>query len=134
MRILKRSPGAVLWLSKKSTEVMDNLCREASRRGVDADRLIFRERLPKSEHLSRHRLADLFLDTSVYNAHTTAADALWAGVPLLTSPGKRFTERVAASILTAAGLEQLIAEDLGQYEEFAIQAAQDPTCLQPLPS
>jgi protein O-GlcNAc transferase len=102
MRILKQAPGSVLWLLANSKAVSKNLREAAELHGVDADRLIFASRLPLDEHLARHRAADLFLDTLPYKAHTTASDALWAGLPVLTRMGQTFASRVAASLLTAA--------------------------------
>jgi predicted O-linked N-acetylglucosamine transferase (SPINDLY family) len=105
MRLLLALDGSVLWLSSKSEAVMENLRREARARGVDPDRLVFARRLPQlSDHLARYRLADLFLDTIPFNAHTTASDALWAGLPVLTCLGRTFSGRVAASLLRALGL------------------------------
>ena len=108
MRILERVPGSVLWLLEDNPTAAANLRREAEQRGVAPERLVFGSRLPLSEHLARHRLADLFLDTLPYNAHTTASDALWTGLPVLTQLGDTFAGRVAASLLTAIGLPELI--------------------------
>jgi predicted O-linked N-acetylglucosamine transferase (SPINDLY family) len=129
MRLLRRVPGSVLWLIETTPGSAENLRREAQERGVAPGRLVFAERAPKPEHLARHGLADLFLDTWPCNAHTTASDALWAGVPLLTCPGEVFASRVAASLLTAVGLPELIAADLGSYEETAVRLAQRPDQL-----
>jgi protein O-GlcNAc transferase len=105
MRLLRAAEGSVLWLSATNTSAPTNLRREAERRGVSADRLIFAARLPlKEDHSARHRLADLCLDTSPYNAHATASDALWTGVPVLTCSGTTFASRVAGSLLQAVGL------------------------------
>jgi predicted O-linked N-acetylglucosamine transferase (SPINDLY family) len=124
MRILERVPGSVLWLFRSHAEAEANLRREAERRGVDPYRLVFAGKLPKAEHLARHRHADLFLDTLRVNAHTTASDALWAGVPVLTCPGEAFQSRVAASLLHAVGLAELAVPDLAAYEETAIRLGQ----------
>jgi predicted O-linked N-acetylglucosamine transferase (SPINDLY family) len=124
MRILGRVPGSVLWLFRSHAEAEVNLRREAARRRVEPSRLVFAGRLPKAEHLARHRHADLFLDTLRVNAHTTASDALWAGVPLLTCPGEAFQSRVAASLLHAVGLGELVVPDLAAYEETAIRLGQ----------
>ena len=132
MRILKRVPGSVLWLFARSSAVATNLQREAAARGVTGERLVFAQRLPKADHLARHRHADLFLDTHIYNAHTTAADALWAGLPLITCPGETFASRVAASLLRAVGLPELILKDLAEYEDFAVRLAVAPHELQSL--
>jgi protein O-GlcNAc transferase len=130
MRILTRVPNSVLWLSQNSETVVDNLRRETLRRGVDAGRLIFAGRMPSAaDHLARHRAADLFLDTRPYNAHATAIDALWAGLPVLTFPGSGFASRVAASLLKAVRLPELIATSAGSYEDMAVQMAADPQFL-----
>jgi protein O-GlcNAc transferase len=124
MRLLKAVDGSVLWLSENNATVVNNLRREAGVAGVDPDRLVFAGRLPSAAaHLARHRLADLFLDTLPYNAHTTASDALWAGLPVLTQIGETFAGRVAASLLTAAGLPELIVQTQEQYESVAIELA-----------
>jgi predicted O-linked N-acetylglucosamine transferase (SPINDLY family) len=120
----------VLWLSATNPTAQSNLRREAAIRGVDAERLIFAARLASlPEHLARHRLADLFLDTLPYNAHTTASDALWAGLPVLTLLGESFAGRVAASLLTAIDLPDLITSTSEQYEALAIALAADPARL-----
>jgi predicted O-linked N-acetylglucosamine transferase (SPINDLY family) len=130
MRILKAVPGSVLWLSVDDAAAHANLRRAAASDGVPAERLIFAERMPSNaEHLGRLGLADLFLDTSPYNAHATALDALWAGVPVLTCPGETFASRVAASLLSAAGMPDLIAATPQQYEERAIELGHDPALL-----
>ncbi len=129
MRILKRVDGAVLWLLEDNPEVVANLRQEAGRREVDPDRLVFAQRLPLAEHLARHRAADLFLDTLPYNAHTTASDALWAGVPVLTRMGASFASRVAASLLHAMGLPELITTSQADYEALAIDLAGHPQRL-----
>ncbi|MCP5008379.1 MAG: TIGR03032 family protein, partial [Aestuariibacter sp.] len=126
MRILKAVPDSVLWLLKSQPEVVRNLQSEAQRRGVGSERLIFGDKVSKPEHLARCQLANLCLDTTVYGAHSTTTDSLWAGVPVITCPGQRFTERVAASLLTAAGLEKLIVNDLAEYEQLAIKLATNP--------
>ena len=104
----------------------ENLRKEAQNRGLDPSRLVFAKRMDLPDHLARHRLADLFLDTLPYNAHTTASDALWAGLPVLTCMGSSFASRVAASLLKAVGLPELITETAGQYESLAIELAKDP--------
>jgi protein O-GlcNAc transferase len=130
MRILSRTKNSVLWLQKADATVAGNLRREASRRGIDAGRLIFADRTESlPEHLARLRAADLFLDTFPYNAHATAFDALWAGVPLLTCPGESFASRVAASLVRTVGLPELIANSPSQYEEKAVELAADPARL-----
>ena len=129
MRLLAAVPGSVLWLYEDNPEVAPNLRREASDRGIDPARLVFAPALPLAEHLARHRLADLFLDTPVYNAHTTASDALWAGLPVLTCPGRSFASRVAASLLLAVGLPELVTGSLDDYENLALALATDPARL-----
>jgi predicted O-linked N-acetylglucosamine transferase (SPINDLY family) len=126
VRILKELPGSVLWLLLTRAEMQDNLRREAEAHGVAGERLIFAKHLPKDRHLERHRLADLFLDTRLYNAHTTASDALWAGLPVLTCRGQAFAARVGASLLQAVGLPQLITENLKEYHRLAIHLATQP--------
>ena len=129
MRILGQVEGSVLWLFQDNAKAADNLKKEALARGVNADRLIFASRMPPSDHLARHRAADLFLDTLPYNAHTTAADALWAALPVLTRLGETFVGRVAASLLNAVGLPELIATTLDDYEALAIRLATRPNEL-----
>jgi predicted O-linked N-acetylglucosamine transferase (SPINDLY family) len=129
MRLLRAVPGSVLWLIEDNPHVAANLRREAALRGVAPERLVFARRLRQPEHLARHRCADLFLDTLPYNAHTTASDALWAGLPLLTCRGTTFPGRVAASLLRSVGLPELVAEDLRDYEARALALARDPARL-----
>lgn len=126
MRILRRVRGSVLWLFEDNPIAVTNLRREATLREVDAERLIFAKRMDLPDHLARHRAADLFLDTWPCNAHTTASDALWAGLPVLTCAGESFASRVAASLLTAIGLPELITTTPEEYEEFAIRLGSDP--------
>jgi predicted O-linked N-acetylglucosamine transferase (SPINDLY family) len=125
MRLLGRVEGSVLWLLQDNEQAAANLRAEAARRGIDPGRLVFAKRLPLDEHLARHRLADLFLDTLPYNAHTTASDALWAGLPLLTCLGETFAGRVAASLLRAAGLPELVTATPEAYEALAMELATD---------
>ncbi len=125
MRILAAVDGSVLWLLDDSEAAVANLRREAETRGVHPVRLVFARRLPPAEHLARHRCADLFLDTLPYNAHTTASDALWAGLPLLTCEGTTFAGRVAASLLRALDLPELIARDGKDFECRAVELARD---------
>jgi predicted O-linked N-acetylglucosamine transferase (SPINDLY family) len=132
MRILAAVPGSVLWLFRSNLPAKNALREAAVRHGVAHERLVFATKVPKPEHLARHKLADLFLDTHCVNAHTTASDALWAGVPLLTWPGETFASRVAASLAHAIGLPELIATSPKEYEEMAIALARDPQRLRAL--
>lgn len=125
MRLLDRVQGSVLWIIVDDNGGRDNLRREAAARGIDPARLVFADRMPIERHLARHRLADLFLDTVPCNAHTTASDALWAGLPVLTCIGETFSGRVAASLLSAMNLGELIAGDLAEYERIALELAGD---------
>ncbi|HEY4124081.1 MAG TPA: tetratricopeptide repeat protein, partial [Rhizomicrobium sp.] len=129
MRLLAKVPGSVLWLLEDNPDSVRNLRREAETQGVAPDRLVFAPRLNGAEHLARHRLADLFLDTEPYGAHTTASDALWAGLPVLTALGPTFASRVAASLLHAVGVPELIADSLDAYEAMALRLADDPGAL-----
>jgi predicted O-linked N-acetylglucosamine transferase (SPINDLY family) len=119
----------VLWLYEDNDAVPINLYREAERRGVNPARLIFAKRMPLSEHLSRHSAADLFLDTFPCNAHTTASDALWAGLPILTRQGEAFASRVASSLLHSVGLSDLVVNEQSEYEKLAIKLAETPALL-----
>lgn len=133
MRLLAQVPGSVLWLMSRGELSQANLRREASARGVDPDRLIFAGRVPLVEdHLARYRQADLFLDTHPYNAHTTAADALMAGLPVVTYMGNSFPSRVAGGLLHAAGLPELVTHSLADYETLALQIAQNADVLRAL--
>lgn len=129
MRLLARVPGSVLWLLDGGEAVRRNLQREAASRGVAAERLIFAPRMPHAEHLSRHACADLFLDTFYCGAHTTAADALWAGLPVLACPGETMAARISASIVRAAGLPELAVTDREAYEATAFRLATQPAEL-----
>jgi predicted O-linked N-acetylglucosamine transferase (SPINDLY family) len=126
MRLLRSVPGSVLWLLEANQLVEGNLRSEAGKRGVDPSRLIFAPVVSSTEHLGRHRHADLFLDTLPCNAHTTASDALWAGVPVLTCSGETFAGRVAGSLLTAVGMPELVTASLEAYEDLALMLARDP--------
>ncbi|MBU3576738.1 tetratricopeptide repeat protein [Polynucleobacter sp. UK-Kesae-W10] len=130
MKILLAVEGSVLWLSEDNAEVSLNLRNEASKRGVDPNRLIFAKRTESmAEHLGRQKMADVFLDTWPFNAHTTASDALWAGLPVLTREGGTYASRVAASLLRAIGLDELIATNTAEYEALAIDLAANPQRL-----
>ena len=130
MRLLAQAEGSVLWLSTNSASASGNLRQAATSRGIAPDRLVFAPRVAaNADHLARLRLADLFVDTPHFNAHTTAADALWAGVPVLTWAGETFAGRVAGSLLGAVGLPELITDALPDYEALALQLARDPAQL-----
>jgi protein O-GlcNAc transferase len=128
-RLLARTPGSVLWLLQSNAQARANLLREAAARGIDAGRIVFAPVVPPAQNLGRLTHADLFLDTLPINAHTTASDALWAGVPVVTCPGDSFVGRVAASLLKAVGLDELVAPDLDAYEAVAHRLASDPARL-----
>jgi len=129
MRLLKKVDGSVLWLAH-SGEASENLKREAERHGVPATLLVFAPRVGElAEHLAREKQADLFLDTYPYNAHATASDALWAGIPLITCAGETFASRVGMSLLHAIGLPELIVTDLASYEALALKLATTPSLL-----
>lgn len=130
MRILLRLPQAVLWLYSTYEAAEINLRASAQEHGVDAGRLVFAPKLPLDQHLARHHLADIFLDTFPYNAHTTASDALWMGLPVVTLQGKSFASRVAASLLHAIGLPELITRSIPEYECLALDLARRPEQLQ----
>jgi predicted O-linked N-acetylglucosamine transferase (SPINDLY family) len=129
MRILKQVEGSVLWLFQETPTSTHNLQQEAEKRGIDSRRLIFAPHMNLADHLARHRLADLFIDTLPCNAHTTASDALWAGLPVLTCIGQAFASRVAGSLLQAIGLPELITHTQAEYEARAIALATQPDQL-----
>ena len=126
MRLLGRVDHSVLWLLAASDEARKALRREAQSRGIQPDRLLFAPRMKLAEHLARLRVADLFLDTLPYNAHTTTSDALWAGLPVVTCAGTAFAGRVAGSLLRAVRLPELITDNLNDYETLAFALATDP--------
>jgi len=129
MQLLRQVESSVLWLLEGNRAAQGNLRREAMARRIDPHRLVFAARITHEDHLARHRLADLFLDTLPCNAHTTASDALWAGLPVLTCMGTTFAGRVAASLLRAIGLPELITHSLDDYKSLALQLASDPMRL-----
>lgn len=129
VRIIKSVPNSVLWLLEDNPTAARNLRMEAENRHLDPRRLVFAKRIQPNEHLARHRLADLFLDTLPFNAHTTASDALWAGLPVLTLRGNTFAGRVAASLLHTIGLPELITTSVHEYEQLAINLALDLNML-----
>ena len=132
MRLLAETGTSVLWLIGTHATTEANLRREAEGRGISPNRLVFAPKMPLADHLARSGLADLFLDTMPYNAHTTGSDALWAGVPLLTCLGPTFASRVAASLVRAVGLDELVTHSLEDYEVTALQLARDPAYLRAL--
>ena len=134
MRILKRVPGSVLWLLADNDLALKNLCLAAKKQGIKKDRLIFAPRVPSMEYMARYQLVDLFLDTFPFNGGTTANDALYMGVPLLTLSGRTFASRMAGSLLTHLGLPELIATDFQGYEEKAVRFAKKPAELGALQS
>ena len=129
MRILKAVEGSVLWLFEDNDLSSESLKNEAHKKGIDSDRLVFAKRMSLPEHLARHQQADLFLDTFPCTAHTTASDALWAGLPLLTLIGESFASRVSASLLYAIDLPELITASQEEYESLAIVLATNPLKL-----
>jgi len=130
MRLLRNVQGSVLWLLSGNTTAEANLRREAQLRGVESARLIFAPRIGAEDHLARHHAADLFVDTFPCNAHVTASDALWAGLPILTCAGRSFASRVAASLLWAMDLEELVTDSLQEYERRALELAANRVLLQ----
>jgi protein O-GlcNAc transferase len=129
MRVMYQVEGSVLWLLRNNGAAEVNLRKQAAASGIDPGRVIFAERTSLSDHLARHRQADLFLDTLPYNAHTTASDALWAGLPVVTCRGPTFAARVAASLLCAVGLPELVTETLEDYEALILKLAIEPARL-----
>jgi len=125
MRLLCQVEDSVLWLLRTGDEMAANLRREAAAQGVDPGRIVFAPKMTLADHLARHRLADLLLDTLPYNAHTTASDALWVGLPVVTCRGGAFAARVATSLLRAVGLPELITDNLADYEALALRLARD---------
>ena len=130
MLILKSVEESVLWIFKSNDTAVQNLRKTAELRGVSAERLVFASFMPVEEHLKRIQLADLFLDTFPYNAHTTASDALRVGLPILTLMGESFASRVAASLLNAVGMPELVTNSREGYESLAIELATNPEKLQ----
>ena len=129
MRVMRQVENSVLWLFKASDIAEKNLKCEAEARGVNPERIIFAKKVSLEEHLARHKHADLFIDTFNYNAHTTASDALWSGLPIVTKQGQQFAARVAASLLNAAGLSELVTKTEGEYESLILALAQDKARL-----
>ena len=132
MNLLKKIKNSVLWLYKSNNHSVINLKKESEKKGVKSSRIIFADRVSNEDHLSRIKCADLFLDTFNYNAHTTASDALWSGVPVITKQGESFSARVCSSLLTSLSLEELIVEDSVEYEKKAFSIATNSIYLQDL--
>lgn len=132
LAILARVPGSVLWLLGSNEPTNERLRAYAADRGVAQERLLFAQKLVNPLHLARYRLADLFLDTTPYGAHTTASDALWTGVPVLTCSGRSFASRVCGSLVTAAGLPELVCDSPAQFVERAVALGRDRAALEPL--
>ena len=129
MKLLKKVPNSVLWLIKSNEYVEKNIKGHAFDYGVEPERIIFAEFLVNDEHLSRHSCADLFLDTFNYNAHTTACDSLWAGLPVITKIGNGFASRVSSSLLKAINLPELVTKTNEEYESLAYSLACNPKKL-----
>ena len=130
MDILKEVKDSVLWLYSENEFAKNNLVKEADKHGVKKDRIIFASRMPKAEHLARHRCADLFLDCFTVNAHTTAIDALYAGLPLVTKAGNDIMSRASASILTSCDMQELITDSEKDFKKLAIKLANDKKKLE----
>jgi protein O-GlcNAc transferase len=129
LRLLKKVKGSVLWLLKPNHEAVENLLNETQLAGVNPNRIVFANKVSPSKHLARHKYADLFVDTFNVNAHTTASDALWAGLPVITKIGKQFAARVAASLLKAIDMPELIAKTEDEYEKLILELALNPEKL-----
>jgi len=132
MRILRAVPGSVLWLAEANRWQIESLRREAAASGVAGERLMFAARQPLADYMIQYRLADLAIDTFPYTSHTTAADALWMGCPLVTCTGETFASRVAGSVLINAGMRELIVDNFGDYERKVVELAASPGRLQEL--
>ena len=129
MKILKQVKGSVLWLLEDNLTATNNLKLEANKRDIDVKRIIFARRMKMSDHFARLKVADLFIDTLPYNAHTSASDGLWVGLPFLTLAGDTFTSRVGASMLNAIGLPELITHSENEYKNKAIELATNSILL-----
>ncbi|MDC1253208.1 hypothetical protein N8Z46_07060, partial [Amylibacter sp.] len=129
MRLLTKVENSVLWLRQSNQFSQMNMSNEAQKRNVNPSRLVFADKITMDKHLARQRFADLFVDTFAFNAHTTAAEALWAGLPLVTKLGKGFAARVAGSLLNAVGLPELITETEQDYEALILELATNPMKL-----
>ena len=129
MRLLIKVKGSVLWLRRSNEQSNKNIMTAAQKRNIDSSRLVFADKLPMDEHLSRHKLADLFIDTFAFNAHTTTTEALWAGLPVVTKQGQGFAARVAGSLLNSIGLSELITSSESEYEALILELAMNPNKL-----
>jgi len=129
MRLLERVENSVLWILSEDINISKNLKNETTKRGIDFNRIVFAERIKMNEHLARQKVADLFIDTFPYTGHTTASDALWVGLPVLTRIGKSFASRVSASLLNAIDLSELVTSSEKEYEDLAVEIAKNPTKL-----
>ena len=134
MKLLKSVPNSCLWVLQNNPRAVDNLTQFAAQSGVAAERLVFAEMLPRAEHLARMAFADLGLDTHFYNGHTTTSDALWAGLPVVAVQGRHFASRVSASLLTAAGVPELITQSPDQCAKLALHLATHPDELREIRS
>ena len=130
MRLLERVENSVLWILSENINISKNLKKEATLRDIDFNRIVFAKRIKMNEHLARQKVADLFIDTFPYTGHTTASDALWVGLPVLTRIGKSFASRVSASLLNAIGLSELVTNSEKEYEDLAIELATNSTKLE----
>ena len=129
MRLLERVENSVLWILSEDHNISKNLKNETTKRGIDFNRIVFAERIKMNEHLARQKVADLFIDTFPYTGHTTASDALWVGLPVLTRIGKSFASRVSASLLNAIDLSELVTSSEKEYEDLAVELAKNPVKL-----
>jgi len=129
MRLLQNVGGSVLWLLESNKWVKANLIKEAFKRGIPSERLVFAQRVPHEKYLAQFRQADLYLDTFNYNAGATASNALWAGLPVLTKLGRGYTARMAGSLIASVGLSELITNNETEYEKLALELAANPEKL-----
>ena len=129
MNILKKNQNSSLWLLEDNIFSKKNLITEAENRKIDKNRIVFSNRIVLEDHLERIKLADLFLDTFPYTAHTTCSDAIRSGLPVLTLAGETFASRVAASLLKTMNLDELITKSFSEYEKFATDFCNNPNVL-----
>lgn len=130
MRLLSMVNGSVLWLYETNSETINNVISEANFRGINSERIVFADKMKKADHLKRMQMADLILDTRIYNGHTTTSDALWAGVPVITLEGNHFASRVSSSLLHALDVPELVTKNVDEYESLALNLSQSPKKLQ----